>query len=54
MDTENKIAEEVEQLKEQQALIVRSVRISLSLILLTLAATYPSRASHSYYGERSS
>jgi hypothetical protein len=39
MDTEHKIAAEVEQLRKQQALIVRAVRISLSLILLTLAVT---------------
>lgn len=39
MDTENKIAAEIEQLKKQQAIIVRAVRISLSLILLTLAVT---------------
>ena len=39
MDTENIIAAEVEQLKKQQALIVRASRISLSLILLTLAVT---------------
>lgn len=39
MATENNLAAEVEQLKQQQALIVRAVRISLSLILLALAVT---------------
>lgn len=39
MATENNIAAEVEQLKQQQALIVRAVRIALALMLLALAVT---------------
>ena len=39
MANESDIAAEVEHLKRQQALIVRAVQISLSLILLTLAGT---------------
>jgi hypothetical protein len=39
MDAEKSIAAELEQLKKQQALIIYAVRISLSLILLTLAVT---------------
>ena len=39
MDSEKDIAPEIEKLRKQQTLIVRSVRTSLTLILLTLAVT---------------
>ena len=39
MNKETDIAAELEQLKKKQALLVRAIRISLSLILLTLAIT---------------
>lgn len=39
MNKETDIAAELEQLKKKQALLVRAIRISLSLILLTLAVT---------------